>query len=459
MWLLRATRGSQHARENTTNTNSNPRRRLQKPAAARDKTEDMVEDRVVVSLPLSLPLPTEMSLPLPLSLHNRNDVVMTAEAATRAAQPLPQPRDTATTLATVITTTTTTTAIAGGAHEGEGKGKVEDGDAPPSRSQRQSQPPVQSQPLLADLPSCCYSASASSLSIYPLEEMALDILKRTRAKTPCFWVGQLDQPKPCDDSRFDSAIALACEYQSVLPPRTYTPSIIETTRPLERTIRKVKGRQSLRDIVERDESRDSVYSTASCNSNYDYSYSYNSYNHNHYHNHNHNYTSDCDTLVGSESPPSPLTPTSASFPRAKYTLSPLSINTKSSPYRQLSPSSESGEHTSNTGFQLSLDLLTEQLATGLFKKHPAEPLDRASGLQIRLMIEAYESVLLQLRGDDHIISKHLAAFEHTLNHWVRALYAVYDRTCEDASSCSESYRSCRSSFSSFDARLEATCDK
>jgi hypothetical protein len=363
------------------------RRKLHK--ALREKSEDIVEDRENWS-PAE---PVSVSLPSPLSLHQHHDEVMTAKAAKSETQPPPQPRVETPTMA--ITTT-------------------------PSNASTSS---TATTPLVG-IP----NRSVNSLSIYPFDEMAVEILKRTRAKTPCFWVGQLD-PKP-RDHRYDSAIALSCEYQALLPPRTFTPYL--EPRPLERTIRKVKGRQSLRRIVEQDEPREPIHSAIQCDDKYNFTL-------------NHHYTSDCDTLVGSETPPSPCTPTSGYFPRAKPHLR---INTKINRYAH---AAALGDQTS-VGFQVCLDLLTEQLATGLFKKHPIEHLDRASDLQILLMIEAYESVLQHIRGDISCRKlsssrlSHLTEVEQTLDHWVRALYSVYDRTMSNASTAS--FRSCRSSFSS-----------
>jgi hypothetical protein len=320
--------------------------------------------------------------------------------------------------------------------------------------------------------------------------MAFDILKRTRAKTPCFWVGQLDHPKQPyddeyrkideDDGRYDSAIALACEYQAVLPPRCFTPASISDAQPLSRTIRKVKGRQSLRDIVEReDEESESVYSSGS-GSNYGYgdSHSYTNYSHynhvhhtsinihNHYsHNHNYNqisYPSDSDTLVGSDSPSSPLTPSSSSFSSRRTSksspppmitiLPPIPPPHDPSSIKAASPTQIQTQTHTSPAFELCLDLLTAQLAQGLFKKHPAEPLDRASGLQIRLMIEAYESVLDQLResagdDDDGLGNKSTGDMQHTLDHWIAALYSVYERTIHDDVCSVNSWTSCRSQFS------------
>lgn len=408
------------------NLGKNKRRKLQKPT--RDKSKDIPSPPVSLSMSLAPPV---------LSLDRNHDAVMTAEAARRETQP-PQPRD-------------TTSAIRGRATplaEGEIEIDIE----------REIERGIEIEREIDQIINHInhINRSAHSLSIYSFDDMAIDILKRTRAKTPCFWVGQLDHHRqPCDDNRYDSAVALACEYQAVLPPRTFTPGL--EPQPLGRTIRKVKGRQSLREIVERDE-RDSVYSNAQSssdgydyNDNYNYNHSYN-HNYNHNHNHNHSYTSDSDTLVGSDSPPFPTTPRSGYFPRPKSPLFPFVDDAKAIPHARDSCVKDSSS--TSLGFQICLDLLTEQLATGLFKKHPAEHLDRASGLQIQLMIEAYESVLLHTRGEiaaRHVAGlrpSHLLDLEQTLDHWVRALYSVYDRTRTKSNGSTASFRSCRSSFSS-----------
>lgn len=272
--------------------------------------------------------------------------------------------------------------------------------------------------------------SIHSLSIYPPDEMLIagEILKRTRAKTPCLWVGQLDGA-PCD-GRSDAAIALACEYQAMLPPRSYTPSL--DTVPVGRTLRKVKGQQSLRHLIAENTPPTSIKSSASyrsgssCSSVLD---------------------GDALTLVGSESHGvCPLTPVPGSFPREESP--PPAFDVWKSP----SPSVASHDGQTAAGFQVCLELLTEQLAAGLFKRHPVEHLNRASGLQLQLMIEAYQSVLQHIRGETtipHLTGLqlgNLADIEQTVDHWVRALHAVYDRTRSCGSAAS--FRSCRSSFSS-----------
>lgn len=240
----------------------------------------------------------------------------------------------------------------------------------------------------------------------------VEIIKRTRAKTPCFWVGQLDcQTQPCD--KHDS-VALAYEYQALLPERSFSSSPVCFERcPLRKTIRKVKGQESLRDIVERDQHRIST-----------------------------TYYSDCETLDGTDTLPSPINvPTSTyCLPEEESWAAPFNYESKSSCSRSWASSSsleDKEDNSTSAGFQVCLELLTDQLAEGLFGKHhhhAAEYLDRVPGLQILLMIEAYESVLQHIRGE--MSDPYLAGFrlvqlvdtEQLLEHWLLALYSVYEET-------------------------------
>jgi ABC-type thiamine transport system ATPase subunit len=81
-----------------------------------------------------------------------------------------------------------------------------------------------------------------------------------------------------------------------------------------------------------------------------------------------------------------------------------------------------------------MDLLTNDLATALYRQHPAESGNRVSGLQILLMIEAYEALQQQLR--EEMLSSHVTGFseehaktvESTLNHWLQALRSIYEHS-------------------------------
>jgi predicted amidohydrolase len=86
------------------------------------------------------------------------------------------------------------------------------------------------------------------------------------------------------------------------------------------------------------------------------------------------------------------------------------------------------------GLKICVDLLTDELATTLLRHNPAELGARASGLQILLLIEAYEMVQQQVRQklDAALLhgrkERHVTSIEQILDHWLQVLYAVYDRS-------------------------------
>jgi hypothetical protein len=88
------------------------------------------------------------------------------------------------------------------------------------------------------------------------------------------------------------------------------------------------------------------------------------------------------------------------------------------------------------GLEICVDLLTTELATALFRQHPAEREDRASGLQILLMIEAYETVQQHVRQqlcDPRVteeMSNHVKSCDKILGYWLKVLYSVYDQSQE-----------------------------
>lgn len=215
----------------------------------------------------------------------------------------------------------------------------------------------------------------------------LQILRRTRAKTPCLWVGQLE------GKTADSARVLADEYQSELPLRIDTPYNPVGPKTLPRTVRKVKGQQSLRESLKYDRP----------------------------------YSSDADTLVGSVTSSSQASPTSPCFPSQFPEKFQEPVNYENDLNQPL-------EDHNDIGLRICLDMLTNELATALFKQHPVENLDRASGLQIMLMIEAYESVQQRIRRDMHQLHlanqnpNHVMAAEQMLDNWIDALYALHDQS-------------------------------
>jgi len=243
--------------------------------------------------------------------------------------------------------------------------------------------------------------SVDSSSIYSMDEMEGEKFKRTRAKTPCFWIGQLDECNSHDREPRDAANALAGQYQAVLPPRSFTPYPEKLPSiHARRGLRKVKGQQSLRDLVTCQEL--SIHS-------------------------------DSETLVGT---PSLGSPTSGHF---SWKISQESKEPRAS-FEEVRQGKEDGE--TDVGFQICLDLLTSELASGLFKKHPTENLDRGSGLQILLMIEAYESVQHQIRQEieeSHVTGPKLdqvIAVEKLLDNWLGALYSLHDRAGSTKSNAS-----------------------
>jgi hypothetical protein len=83
--------------------------------------------------------------------------------------------------------------------------------------------------------------------------------------------------------------------------------------------------------------------------------------------------------------------------------------------------------------QLCLELLTNDLATALHQQHPLELVNRISGLQILLMIEAYESLQQNLRREReaHVADQageHVEVLDDVLNHWLQALRSIYERS-------------------------------
>jgi hypothetical protein len=92
--------------------------------------------------------------------------------------------------------------------------------------------------------------------------------------------------------------------------------------------------------------------------------------------------------------------------------------------------------------QMVTELLTNELCSALFKHHPREKGDRASSLQILLMIEAYENLQQQVRREGyeshitgHVGKGHVEAVDGILDHWLEVLYDMYDRSQQKKSDC------------------------
>jgi len=242
--------------------------------------------------------------------------------------------------------------------------------------------------------------SEDSISTYYSEDMDLQT-RRRRAKTPVFAIGQLETNSMIRAS--DRARNLAEEYQAILPSRSVTPYLnLVIPKPKSRKLRKSKCQLSLRDLVKEQSKRtDSIA------------------------------YSDAETLVGSESPNSLPSPTKAEFDE-KVKL-PVVESFHDLP-NLLDPVTAAFED--DIGLKICVDLLTNELATALFRQHPAEREDRASGLQILLMIEAYETVQQHVRQQlcdpdttDEMID-HVKSVDKILTYWLKVLYSVYDHSRE-----------------------------
>ncbi|KAK0122041.1 hypothetical protein ONS95_010305 [Cadophora gregata] len=267
---------------------------------------------------------------------------------------------------------------------------------------------------------------------------------RRRSKTPVFFVGQLERKSV--ECELDKAQLLASEYQAVLPLRLKTSfaqsqiSIQNHEEDHDRTtsistsyriqtrkrLRKIKCQLSLRDLVKQHSQCGASPSPSTPGS-------------------------DAETLVGSP----PCSPLDADFEkevssdrRSLFSSSPhphhqTQIHDISDEDDELSlPALSKSAPENDIGLKICTELLTNELTTALLRHHQpleteTEAKDRASGLQILLMIEAYETVQSQVRRmlyDARVTGKqfgHVSEAERILEHWLKALYAVYDREQEE----------------------------
>jgi len=254
-------------------------------------------------------------------------------------------------------------------------------------------------------PSWC-SDLKDPLSDSSADNMELRSVRRTRPKTPVFTIGQLERSTLI--GQMDQAQLLAEGYQSVLPPRIVTPCIErQVPKRKPKTLRKIKCQLSLRDLI-RDQAQDTPQLSPPSTSH-----------------------SDAETLVGSESTTS--SPMRKGFVIAKEKLPRIAFEkAKTGNGNDKRASLALSDFDNDIG--ICIDLLTNELATVLFRHHPAEMQGRASGLQILLMIEAYETVQQHVRKqlyDAHVMGKktdHLQSVERILEHWLQVLYSVYDRS-------------------------------
>lgn len=257
--------------------------------------------------------------------------------------------------------------------------------------------------------------SADSISNYPPDEMNPEQLRRTRAKTPVFAIGQLERNSMIEPT--DKAQTLAEHYQALLPPRSFTPHLLNQLTPKKlHKLRKIKCQLSLRDLIKQQESSSRVHSIA---------------------------YSDAETLVGSESPTSLHLPTDGGFDKVKLPIIDPHEHASSDPLAAFDD---------DIGLKICVDLLTNELATALFRHHPAECQDRTSGLQILLMIEAYEAIQKNVRQqlcDPHVTQEmkdHVKSVDKILRYWLKVLYSVYDQSQErkKAGEEQEQWRLCES---------------
>ncbi|RKF59801.1 hypothetical protein OnM2_057052 [Erysiphe neolycopersici] len=241
------------------------------------------------------------------------------------------------------------------------------------------------------------SSNSNCSSLYSIDRMQYPNVKR-RPKTPIRRVGQRDDiALPCHGK----ARKLAADYQSVLPSRETSQEDLDQhqqyydcyPQPL-RKLRKVKSQISLRDLS-KDQEESQLKRPRT--------------------------DSDCDveTLVGSETT-SPDSKIHDEFWRVPSTQKPS--------YPSIKPD-RSGD--SDIGLQICVDLLTNELASILFRHHPVEDNDRASELQILLMIEAYETIQKQIHEkamEPHVTVHHVRYLEQLLDNWLDVLYDLYERS-------------------------------
>ncbi|TVY16180.1 hypothetical protein LARI1_G004678 [Lachnellula arida] len=250
--------------------------------------------------------------------------------------------------------------------------------------------------------------SNEALSHYSGDEMDAGDCKRRRCKTPVLYVGQLES-EPLE-IEIDPAKCYADQYRAELPPRVYTPSIEPQLAKPRRRLRKIKSQLSLRDTIKAHARSNSSISS-------------------------------CETLVGLDSPQSPASTITISPTKGYFEIEKLHLVDK--PYMRILPPDSQACADADAGvlpdpdddiaLQMCTTLLSNELATMLSKHHPEERQDRTSGLQILLMIEAYEAMQQQVRQDLYASqfteqTCQLKGLDSILDHWIDTLYATYEQT-------------------------------
>jgi hypothetical protein len=136
--------------------------------------------------------------------------------------------------------------------------------------------------------------------------------------------------------------------------------------------------------------------------------------------------SEGETLIGSES----ATPYSGS---PRHSLRKITPPIEDWHHEQPEILDATAAMENDIGMKICTELLTKELASALSQHDKVEINDRASELQILLMIEAYEMVQKQIqekREDLHVPDDHVSSFELLLDHWLSVLYTVYDKSQE-----------------------------
>ncbi|KAG0645451.1 hypothetical protein D0Z07_8627 [Hyphodiscus hymeniophilus] len=295
-------------------------------------------------------------------------------------------------------------------------------------------------------------------SLFVQYELMLEEPRRTRAKTPVHRIGQLEKKSCKLQQDIDASIALAQQYQAVLPSRESTPCPQSTEPAIRRNgLRRVKCQDSLRALVKTPPiTTDSVSFVSSDTRANDYPNGTSPetsstsrhltmescsdsprplagrFPRESFDSHFSTNSSDSETLLGSDSEKSPSSPISHDFPH-DFSYSDLVAH---------KPIQGSNIHDdildltmpeSDIGMQLTMDLLTNDLATVLHREHPLELGNRASGLQILLMIEAYESLQQKLRQEPaHVTGQEEEHVSDVMDHWLHALRSVYQKSISGA---------------------------
>ena len=322
-----------------------------------------------------------------------------------------------------------------------------------SGHQESQPPPINQTASSTNQASMKLQQSRTSTSLHMQYELKIEEVRRTRAKTPVHRIGQLEN-KSCGTDRLyrdiDTAILLAEQYQAVLPSREATPCPRFVAVNARRNgLRRIKCQDSLQDLIKvhphNAESMTLGSSDVSCGeaSPEDSDSSSYSMAENHAGSPrpsacfqrgsfdsriSRRHSSDSETLLGSDSEPSPNTPLLDYFSNSD--LDTLKLIQDSGGQSE-PPALAMAEN--DIGMQLTMDLLTNDLATALHQQNPLESGNRVSGLQILLMIEAYES-LQQRIGEEqgHVTEDGGEHVSDVLDHWLQALRSIYERSISRA---------------------------